>query len=487
MSQAKGVLPKKHREDTRTLFANPKACGYFIGVTLRPDLDRVGAQEWLKAVGGHVDELVARLPAKRREAEGEKVAAVAVGFSPSFFRAGNVPRFDPPIEEPAGFDRGTPEDQNFMLWDSPSLSPVPRMADDVLFYVVSVFEARVARFIEAIRSTPEVVAMGVDRGYQRVDGDEAFGYRDGVRNVLPRGLRRAHAFIHRVREVEEPRAAEGGSYLGFLRIEQLRPAFAALADDTTRDNVIGRHRDGTRLDLPGVNPEHEPAEPPPALPPASHVRKAGPRSRHDGVQIFRRGLPFLDVEGGNVRVGLNFASFQASLDQLDTVLNDWIFAPNFPENGAGPDKLLDPSGGLTHMEKIGLFFVPPHDPRYLAATLFDPLRRPARKGHLVVRKRVVDPADARRRFERGGFVFRILDASGQQIGQDFTSTSSGRAVFGQELDIGSTYTIVEVTSPIPVSPVPPVAFQMTRPNQQVRIVNTIAQSETPYAGSQTSA
>jgi hypothetical protein len=127
---------------------------------------------------------VARLPAKGGEPEGEKVAAVAVGLGPSFFRTGEAPRFDPPIKEPAGFDLGTPEDRNFMLWDSPSLSPVSRMADDVLFYVVSVFDARVARFIEAIRSTPEVVSIGVDRGYQRVDGDEAFGYRDGVRIVM---------------------------------------------------------------------------------------------------------------------------------------------------------------------------------------------------------------------------------------------------------------------------------------------------------------
>lgn len=481
MSQAKGVLPKQ-REDTRTLFANPKTCGFFIGVTLRPDLDRTGVQDWLKTVGGHVDELVARLPPNRDETEGEKVAAVAVGLGPSFFHAGEGGRFDPPIEVPAGFDLGTPDNRNILPWESASLSSVPRMADDVLFYVISVFEARVAKFIEAVRATSEVVSMSVDRGYQRVDGDEPFGYRDGVRNVLPRGLRPEHVFVHREREVEEPIGADGGSYLAFLRIEQLRTAFAALADDATRDAVIGRHRDGTRLDLPGVDPEHEAAEPPPTLPPASHVRKAGPRGRHDEVQIFRRGLPFLEVTGGNVRVGLNFASFQASLDQIDTVLNDWIFAPNFPEEGAGPDKLLDPSGGLTAIEKMGLFFVPPYDPRHLAATLFDPPRRPARTGRLVVRKRILDPADPRRRFERAGFVFQILDASGQQVGQNFTSTSSGRAVFGHDLDIGSTYTVIEVTSPIPVSPVPPVTFKMTRPNEQVRILNTVPQPNTPYNG-----
>jgi Dyp-type peroxidase family len=482
MSQAKGVLPKQ-REDTRTLFANPKMCGYFIGVTLRPDLDRAGVQEWLKAITGHVDALVARLPPDRGDVEGEKVAAVAVGLSPSFFMAGGASRFDPPIELPAGFDVGTPEDPNVILWDSASLSAVPRMPADLLFYVASVYEARVANFIEAIQATaPDVMAVTVDRGYQRVDGDEPFGYRDGVRNVLPRGRRPEVVFIHPDQEVEEPRGADGGSYLAFLRIEQLRPAFAALVDDGARDSAIGRHRDGTRLDLPGVHPEHEPTDPPPNLPAASHVRKAGPRGRHDDVQIFRRGLPFLDVAEDRVRVGLNFASFQASLDQLDTVLNDWIFSTNFPTEGAGPDRILDPAGGLTTMEKIGLFFVPPHDPRHLAATLFDAPPRRARTGRLVVRKRVVDPADGGRRFERGGFTFRILDELGQQVGQDFISTTSGRAVFADRLTIGSTYTLVEVNSPIPVTPVGAITFVMTRPNQQVRVLNTVLEPNTPYGG-----
>jgi Dyp-type peroxidase family len=481
MTQAKGVLPK-HDEDTRTLFANPKTCGYFVGVTLRPDLDRAGVQEWLRTTTRLVDELVARLPAARGQAEGDKVAAVAVGLAPSFFTTNGAPRFNPPITSPAGFELGTAEDQNPMVWDAPSLETTARITADILFYVVSVFEARVARFVEQLEATaPDVVAMTIDRGYQRLDGDEPFGYRDGVRNVLPRTARPRLIFVHPEREVEEPPAADGGAYLAYMRIEQLRQAFDALADEATRDAVIGRHRDGTRLDLSGVDPKHEPAEPPPALNSNAHVRKAGPRGAHDDVQIFRRGLPFLDVDGGQVRVGLNFASFQSSLDQLDTVLNDWMFAPNFPVDGAGQDRLLDPAGGLTAIEKIGLFFVPPHDPRHLAATLFDAPRRAPKAGRLVVRKRVVDPADRRRRFERRGFVFRILDSAGQPVGQDFTSSTSGRAVFGGELVIGKTYSVTEVGSPIAVAPITPVTFQMTRPNQQIRIVNTV-QPNTKYGG-----
>lgn len=482
MVQAKGVLPK-HDEDTRTLFGNPKTCGYFVGVTLRPDLERTAAQEWLRTATGLVDELVARLPTERGTAEGEKVAAVAVGLAPSFFLTNGAPRFVPPIPIPAGFERGSADDPNPMVWDSATLAAVPRVPADVLFYVVSVFEARVARFVEGLHATtPDVVALTIDRGYQRLEGDEPFGYKDGVRNVLPRSERSTVAFVHADREVEEPPAADDGTYLAYLRIDQLRAAFVALADEATRDAVIGRHRDGTRLDLDGVDPRHEPPGPPTGLPSNSHVRKAGPRGSHDDVEIFRRGLPFLETLDGQVRVGLNFASFQASLDQLDTVLNDWIFAPNFPVDGAGPDRLLDPAGGLTVMQKIGLYFVPPHDERHIGAAFFDPVRRPPKTGRLVVRKRVIDPSDQRRRFERRGFVFRVTDAAGQQVGADFDSNSSGRAVLDGTLIIGQTYTVTEVGAPIPVVTSPPVTFQMTKPNQQVRMINTIAQPNTGYSG-----
>jgi Dyp-type peroxidase family len=482
MTQAKGVLPK-HDEDTRSLFGNPKMCGYFIGITLRPDLDRAGAEAWLRTATRLVDRLVARLPFKPGDPEGEKVAAVAVGLAPTFFTVNGAPRFAPPIVVPAGFESGTAEDPNPVVWDSPALAGVPHASADVLFYVVSVFEARVAEFVEGLNATaPDVITIEMDRGYQRLDGDEPFGYKDGVRNVLPRTARSEVAFVHLDREVEEPPEADDGTYLAFIRIEQLRPAFQALADDAARDAVMGRHRDGTRLDLPGVNPRQERAEPPPALAANAHVRKAGPRGQEDDVQIFRRGLPILEVHDGQVHVGLNFVSFQASLDQLDTILNDWIFAPNFPVDGAGPDRLLDPAGGLTAFQKIGLFFVPPHDERHLGATLFDAPRRPPKTGRLVVRKRVIDLADASRRFVRRGFVFRISDAAGQQVGHDFKTGSSGRAVFDGKLTIGETYTVTEVASPIPVTAPSPVTFRMNKPNQQIHIVNTIAQPNTGYHG-----
>ena len=481
MAQAKGILPRQ-REETNSLYGNPRMCGYFIGVTLRPDLTRAGVQAWFQTVSSHVDALVARLPPERGQDKGDKVAAVAVGLAPSFFLINGQPRFDPPIELPAGFQPGTPDSPNPQVWDSEPLAAVARIQADVMFYVASVFEARVARFIEQLEATrPDLAALNVERGYQRVDGTEPFGYADGVRNI-PRGVRSRHVFVQPDTEVDEPDWAEGGSYMSFMRIVQHREAFLALPDDAARDAVIGRHRDGTRLDLVGVDPKREPAEPIPNLPPSSHVGKAAPRGRHDDTQIFRRGLPFLEVADGQIRVGLNFVSFQSSLDLFDTVINDWMLSSNFPADGAGPDALLDSSRGLTSIERMGLYFVPPHDARHLAATVFDaPGRRP-QQGRLVVRKRIVDPTDPRRRFERGGFAFRVLDSGGQQVGEVFTTTSSGRAVFGERLTIGQTYTLEETHSPIPNVTLVTTAFVMERPNHQVRVLNTVSQPNTPYGG-----
>jgi Dyp-type peroxidase family len=482
MTQAKGILPSRP-DDTRTLLANPKTCGYFIAVMLRPDLDAAGLEAWLRRVTGLVDELVARLPDATGKPEGEKVAAVAMGLGTSFFYVGDQRRFGLPADPPAGFDRSAAGAPVELPWDSAALRDIPRVEGDVLFYVVSVFEARVARFIEALQATaPDVVSLAVERGYQRIDGDEPFGYRDGVRNIVPKTQRSRFVFTHEDREVDEPSWAIGGSYLSTLRIVQNRAAFARLADDGARDAVIGRRRDGTRNDLTGVEPKDEPAEPAPALQPESHVRKAGPRGPHDDVQIFRRGLPFLEVDGGQIQVGLHFASFESSLDAFDTVINDWIFAPNFPGEGAGPDRLLDPASGLTTIKHIGLYFVPPYDARFVAAALFDRPAKPGKTGRLVVRKRIVDPADPRRRFERRGIVFRVKDAAGQQIGLDFATTSTGRAVFPAELPLGSSFTLEEVSSPIPVQPLAPITFQMTKPNVRLNVVNAILQPNTPYSG-----
>ncbi len=487
MTQAKGILPRND-DGTRRLLRDPRLSGYFVGVTLRSDMDAAALRAWLERISPHVDELVARLPLtdddrRRGSEDGEKVATVAIGLAPSFFLAGEGLRFG--IEPPAAFDSRPAGEPNMLPWDSgpPALSGVRRLDADVLFYVTTVFEARVARFVEEIDKTrPDVASISIARGFQRLEGKEPFGYADGVRNI-PRGARTEHVFVHQdTEEPEEPEWADDGTYMAFMRIVQNRVAFDALADEAARDAAIGRRRDGTRTDLQGVDPHEEAAEPVPDLPASAHVRKAGPRGKHDDVQIFRRGLPFFEALDGNLRVGLNFVSFQSNLDKFDTVLNDWMLSTNFPGEGAGPDALFDPARGLTSIESVGVYFVPSYDGRFVGATMFDPEpARAPREGKLVVRKRVVDPSEPGRRFERAGFTFQVHDAAGAPVGTAFTTNSAGRATFGGKLAIGATFTLEETASPIAVQPLR-IEFVMERPNQQLRVVNTVSQPNTPYGG-----
>jgi deferrochelatase/peroxidase EfeB len=478
MAQAKGILPR--REDR--VIKSPAAEGYFISVSLLPDITRPEVEALLRDhVSRLVDELVARLPddygGPNRLAGigsgGDRVAAVAVGFAPSFFLRDGAARFDPPLQLPA------------CLTSLPPNVPGTSVSAEIMFYVVSLSEARVCAFISGLwAARPNgVVAVDVDRGYQRLDGTEAFGYADGLRNVSWND-RFGVAFIHRDDgEIEEPPVVEGGSYMAYLKIVQNPDAFAQL-DATQQDQVIGRQRDGTRLDLVGQNvpPRREPSEPPPdGLPAASHVRKVGPRGPHDDVQIFRRGLPFIETVSGQVRVGLQFVSFQASLDQFDVVFNDWMMNPHFPTQGGGVDALLDPARAFATIERHGFFFIPPYEEgRFIGATLFeeDTEGRGRRRttGRIAIRKRVVDPNNPGARFERGGFRFQIIDQATGSVVAELTTDSKGHAIT-EALEIDKTYVLRELPHPERgnIQPAPDDTFVLDRPRMVRRPQNTITQ------------
>lgn len=479
MVQAKGILPRG--DDREVLYRNPRTCGYFIGVKLAAGIDRPAAEQWLAHVDSLVDALVMREDPETGEEKGTKVAAVAVGFAPSFFIQNGAPRWSPPLEPPAGF----PVNGVLSPLRSGVLQQVQPVDVDVLFYVASVYEARVKLFLSGLSQLPEIERLTLERGYQRLDETEHFGYRDGVRNVMPRTERPEIAFVHRDgRELDEPAWADGGSYMAYLKIRQDLQVFGQQPPEQ-QDAIIGRQRDGTRLDLAegGVDPDHEPAEGPNALPPSSHVRKAGPRGQHDDTQIFRRGLPYMETTpDGKLEVGLQFCSFQATLDQFDVVFNDWCLESNFPTQGAGPDALLDPARGLTQVLRAGFFFVPPYQEGGLVAAVFVPPKdeRKHKTGRLVVLKRVVDPTDLSRRFERHGFTFQILDASGQSVGEVFTTDSTGRALFDGELTLGQTYTLRETFSPVPNVPLVDRSFVMVKANFQLPVENTVTVPNGPY-------
>lgn len=174
----------------------------------------------------------------------------------------------------------------------------------------------------------------------------------------------------------------------------------------------------------------------------SHVRKAGPRGDlHDRSLLLRRGVPFTDTEGGAVVNGLQFLSYQASPAQLDTVLNDWMFNPDFPQIGSGVDALI----ALVTFLNSSLFVVPPQDDRFPGAGYFDPPTNAdgKRKSRIVAKKALIDPNGNPIRRERGGIEFTFIDkATGMPIGQPVVTTSAGRAV-SDKIKVGTVVLIRE--------------------------------------------
>ena len=463
MAQARGVLPK----GPDSAMKSPLATGYLIYLSIERALTREQVITFLTSAQAALDQLV-------KESEGRDVADVVVGMAPKFFGSTAEPRFGSPFQVPAGFS---------------SLPPVPgtQVDCDLIFYVAALDEARVAEFISALWALrPTVTQIQLDRGYQKLrDGEaiEAFGYRDGARNVKTRE-RPEVVFVFEDNQPEEPSGMEGGSYMAFARILQTPDIFDRL-DSTAQDQVIGRKRDGSRLDLPeGSDPRSEtemPATEPPGF--ASHVRKVGPRGPHDDVQIFRRGLPFIEAAEGTVRVGLNFVSFQASLDQFDVVFNDWMLNANFPPTHTGVppgvDRLFAADLGVATIEKFGFFFVPPHDERFMGASLFDTPRGKgkAKTGQVSLRKRVVFPGDRSLRFERGGFRFQLIDAGGNLVAELVTD-SKGHAQSG-ELPLG-TYVLRELPSRSDVIPLPDRDVVLNSKHEIVQLENVVSQPGGPY-------
>jgi Dyp-type peroxidase family len=481
MTQGKGILP---RPDDRVI-KNPAANGYLVAVGLKPDITRAEAEAWFRdTVSPLIDELVAKIepdsdkdkPNRLRAlgAPGERVSSVAIGLAPTFFRrADGAERFDPPLPTPLAFTRPLP--------------PIPGalIQSELLFYVVSLSEARTCSFISGLwESQPLVTSITLDRGYQRLDGTEPFGFADGLRNVRTRE-RSQVAFIDRDDDhIAEPAAADGGSYMAFMRIAQNPDAFAQVTPESAQEAVIGRARGGTRIDLvgQGIGPRDE-TTPPDSLPANAHVRKAGPRGARDDNSVFRRGLPFIETTpDGQVKVGLNFVSFQGDLDQFDVMLNDWLLNPHFPVDGAGIDALFDPQRGLTSIEKHGVYFVPPHDDRFAAATLFDPptKKQKPQTGRVQIRKTVVKIDEPRRRFDRAGFEFEIVDEQGQRVGDVLRTNSAGRAV-SDRLAAGKTYTVRELPTSRPnIQTAPPQTLLLDRSRVFLEFANTLT-ADSPYS------
>lgn len=445
---APGVLPD-------AVIRNPSADATFIFLTLRSDLDQAGVIAWLKQASGLVDELCAPV-------NGAPVASVVTALGPTFFNGAQGPRFGLQADRvPADFAALPPMAVGQALPNT-----------DVAFYVMSLSQGAVARFLQRISATrPAIAGVTIERGYQRDDRRELGGFKDGLRNGRS-ATRDRVVFIDRDEAPDEPAWLQDGTYLAYARIRQNLEAFSALPQ-ADQERIVGRRKDdGSRLDLePGTDVKSEDAFKDDAVSGSAHVRKAGPRGSHDAIAIFRRGVPFLDVAAdGSLVAGLQFASFQWSLENFSTIFTRWMLNPGFPAEGAGVDALF--AQNLATVERFGFFVVPPRDPHFIGESIFaQPRPEPEDTGRLVLRKKVVDSNGAPAQVNLEEIGFQVLRGSDNQlVGPVFVTDSSGHAV-SPDLPRGIALVLREVAPPANVEPVPDIAFTLDRHRQQLAITN----------------
>lgn len=459
---ARGVVPKKSRDES--VIRNPDAAGWFIFIDLAEGLDAAATEAFLREL-----HIAAEALRAERGRGNRRRATAAIAVSPTFFTsASGVARVAPPGGVPAGL--ATP-------LTIPNTAPA---GGDLLVYLMATAEEVAARFLQRLneRRPSPIAALRVERGFQRIDGREWFGYRDGVRNVAPE---ERDDFVWTDPDLfpEEPPWTAGGTYLAYMKIRQNLQVQRTLPADAL-DQTIGRRADGTRLDLAeGTATADEPPDTA-ALPAASHVRKAGPRGDgRDPVRIFRRGLPYQEMTPDGLHVGLQFVSFQPSADYFKVILTRWMINNDFPVQQTGQDALI--ARGLVSFEKAGLYFVLPNGPEFVGQPMFaQPEVKPVPKqGTIAIRKRVLSAEGAEVQRDLAGFKFRILDSAGQPA-DDLVTNAAGHAQ-SKLLATGVTYTIEEIDVPAGVTadPLPPVA--LTAPHFVVQAVNR-AQPGSPYAG-----
>lgn len=453
---AQGILPDP-------VIRDPRADATLVFARLDAGLDRDGVTSWLKEVTALVTDLTKPTPLGR-------VAAIACGFGPSFFLRTDGPRFGLTADRiPADFA------------ELPTVTVSDPLANtDVAFYIMSTSAAAVARFLQGLAATrPALVGVTTARGFQRDDRRELGGFPDGLRNTTSANRVKV-VFVDREEAPQEPDWLEDGTYMVYLRVKEDLERLAAMSVED-QEKVVGRRKDdGSRLDLPAGTAAKDEGAITEKMPAASHTPKAGPRGDHDSVAIFRRGAPFLDLApDGSVVGGLHFVSFQSTLANFETILNRWILNPGFPTSAAGVDALF--AQGLATIERSGFFVVPPADPRFIGAGVFDPPRPPVHDiGRLIVHKKVVDANGAPALIELGGIGFQVFGSDGKVIGPVFNTRSNGVAI-SPDLPMNLPLVLREVTPPANTDPATDLNFTLTR-RRDLQVVVNHKHQPGPYGG-----
>jgi deferrochelatase/peroxidase EfeB len=219
---SRGVLPDEVIKD-------PRAEARLVAIDLRPELTRDQAKEWL----GQLSVMISRLVAGR-----------------GFFTA------------PDGVAGGELQDRMPAgLSAAPDVSVVePMSATDLLLFLMVTSGGAAAELLRELSATRASIAkIAGDRGSQRDDWRELFGFLDGLRNARYPD-RYGVTFVDREEAApDEPDWTEDGTYLAYLKIRQDPERFAAFPPEEQERIIRRRRADGSRADLPeGTDRSDEP-------------------------------------------------------------------------------------------------------------------------------------------------------------------------------------------------------------------------------------
>jgi deferrochelatase/peroxidase EfeB len=225
-------------------------------------------------------------------------------------------------------------------------------------------------------------------GFNRDDRRSWLGFHDGISNIEPE-LRRKVIEV----EVKDPPWMLGGTYMGFMRLaidlaawrERPRKEQEILVgrDKLTGCPVTGVDANGDPLRLAhcpmGANGPTsanyiEPLAPPvaEALVRQSHIHRTNPNRRgveEQSNRIFRQGYEFVEpLPNGQIRIGLNFVSFQSELERLTHILTlfSWLGDSNFGGVANGAARALS----FISLVGGGFYAVPPKHDAFPGADMF---------------------------------------------------------------------------------------------------------------------
>ena len=229
-------------------------------------------------------------------------------------------------------------------------------------------------------------------GFNREDSRSWLGFHDGISNI-DHGERIAALEVTR----DDPAWMQGGTYMAFLRLAIDLEVWRRLSR-ADQESIVGRDK---LTGCPIVSIAHgplptplsgcpvgahqakspqfaNPAAPPPAqdLVRVSHIHRANPNrlgADDDGNnRIFRQGYEFVEpLADGELRLGLNFVSFQRALTHLTNILTipGWLGNANF---GSFEDAKPGQPSYVSFISIIagGYYAVPPKAQPFPGAELF---------------------------------------------------------------------------------------------------------------------